>query len=61
MPKQKKDLSREGEPKQDTESGLTIPVPKKDEVMALFKRSATKPEPPPKANGKGKRRTRPAR
>ena len=58
MPKQSKDLSRKDEPKQETEGGLTIPVPKKREVMDLFGRAATKPEPQKKANGRAKRRKR---
>jgi hypothetical protein len=57
MPKQSKDLSREGEPKQETQSGLTIPVPERDEVMDLLGRAATKPEPQRKANGRGTHRT----
>jgi hypothetical protein len=58
MPKQPKDLSREHEPKQETEGGLTIPVPTKREVMDLFERAATKPEPQRKANGRGRHRKR---
>jgi hypothetical protein len=56
MPKQSDDLSRDGEPKQRTKSGLTIPVPEREEVMDLFKKAA-RPEPQPKANGRGTRRT----
>ena len=61
MPKQSDDLSREGEPTQRTKSGLTIPVPEREEVMDLFKRAATKPGQPSKSNGRGKRRTSRAR
>jgi hypothetical protein len=46
MPKKSSDdLSREGEPKQKTEKGLTIPVPKrKDFLRDLGKVAPTPPE-----------------
>lgn len=45
MPKQSKDLSREGEPTQRTESGLTIPVPKTKDFDRLLRKAATKRHP----------------
>jgi hypothetical protein len=42
MPKQSDDLSREGEPKQETEKGLTIPVPKKGVFDRLLGKAAEK-------------------
>ncbi|MCA1832768.1 MAG: hypothetical protein LC750_08585 [Actinobacteria bacterium] len=41
MPKQSDDLSRKGEPKQRTEKGLTIPIPKTDDFDLLLRKAAT--------------------
>lgn len=60
MPKKngRKPLTREGEPKQRTQEGLEIPVPKREEVMDLFNRAAKKrPPEKPSRSAKGKRRT----
>ncbi len=46
MPKKSSDdLSEEGEPKQETDKGLTIPVPKRDDFLRdLGKVAPTLPE-----------------
>jgi hypothetical protein len=58
MPKQSNDLSRKGEPKQRTKSGLTIPVPERDELFgALTRTTGKQPAKKPSArSGRGKRR-----
>lgn len=50
MPKQSDDLSREGEPSQETEKGLEIPVPKRRAFLDNLRKSAKRPksEKPPK-------------
>ena len=49
-------LVREGEPSQETEQGLEIPVPDRKTVMDVFDRAITK-KPKPSRSAKGKRRT----
>ncbi len=45
MPKkQSDDLSRKGEPKQETDKGLKIPVPKRSEFLRDLGKVAPKPE-----------------
>jgi hypothetical protein len=53
----RKPLVREGEPKQETDTGLEIPVPEKSEVMDLFGRAAKKKAGPTqkKRRSKGRR------
>jgi len=54
MPKkQSDDLSRKGEPKQETDKGLTIPVPERSD----FLRDLGKVAPKPRGSEKGQRRT----
>ncbi len=45
MPKQSDDLSREGEPSQETKEGLRIPIPKTKDFDRLLKKAATKRTP----------------
>lgn len=45
MPKKASDdLSRKGEPKQETDKGLTIPVPEKRDFLRDLRKLAPKPE-----------------
>lgn len=45
MPKQSDDLTQEGDESQETETGLKIPVPSKDQInSALRKASRKSPE-----------------
>lgn len=54
----RKPLVREGEPSQETETGLEIPVPSKSEVMDVFRRATRKrTAAKPSRSAKGKRRT----
>jgi hypothetical protein len=54
MPKKASDdLSRKGEPKQETDKGLTIPVPKRED----FLRDLGKAAPKPRESERGQRRT----
>lgn len=45
MPKQSDDLTQEGDEAQETESGLTIPVPTRDQISSAL-RKASQPEEP---------------
>ena len=49
-------LVREGEPSQETEKGLAIPVPDRKSVMDVFDK-AIKKKGKPSRSAKGKRRT----
>ena len=45
MPKkQSEDYTREGDKKQRTDKGLTIPVPKRDDFLRNMRKVAPKPE-----------------
>ena len=60
MPKRngKRPLVREGEPSQETEQGLEIPIPERRDVFDLLDKAAKKREKDePSGRGKGKRRT----
>lgn len=48
MPRKKRQLTREGEPKQTTPKGLEIPVPTEREVSNFFDRVLVKRAPKPK-------------
>jgi hypothetical protein len=59
MPKRdgKRRLVREGEPSQETEHGLEIPVPERRDVFDLLDKAAKKRQDESSERGKGKRRT----
>lgn len=45
MPKQSDDFTREGDEAQETESGLTIPVPTRDQISSALRKASQKQEP----------------
>ncbi len=54
MPRKQEPLVRPGEPSQRTKQGLEIPVPKRDDVLGLFKKAARTPSAAAERRGKGK-------
>lgn len=60
MPKQSNDLSRAGEPSQETKKGLKIPIPKTKDFDKLLKKAAKKRSPEePSQSDRGKPQTSP--
>jgi hypothetical protein len=55
MPRKKQPLTREGEPKQQTDKGLEIPVPKRDEFFRGLRRGASRKKPRSSESDRGKR------
>ena len=45
MPKQSDDFTREGDESQETESGLTIPVPTRDQISSALRKASQRQEP----------------
>ena len=57
MPARKDDLTRPGEPKQRTRTGIEIPVPKRGDFFGMVDKAATTRPVAPKRRGQGKPRT----